>query len=106
MADLIRWLRDQATIDDSDGMPNAAKRGRAIADELLLLRAYRDDVANSIQHALDETCTADEKHCTCVPYLRTKVAELRATLRCVLDNGLDDYWAENNAEWVTRAQNE
>lgn len=39
------------------------------------LEAYKADIANSIRMATDEECTSDEKHCTCVPLLREKLAE-------------------------------
>ena len=65
---------------------------RGLVEEL---EAYKADIENSTKMALDESCTADEKHCTCVPLLRKRVAELEAVVERIRDqvndNDLDPY---------------
>ena len=39
------------------------------------------DYEDAQRAAMDEACTADEKHCTCVPLLRERVRVLEALLR-------------------------
>ena len=48
----------------------------AIARILMELDCYRDATIA----AMDESCDANEKHCTCVPILRQKVKELEDQL--------------------------
>lgn len=45
------------------------------------LRDYKEDVENAVKMSLDEVCTADEKHCTCVPLLRQEVKLLKKDKR-------------------------
>lgn len=40
------------------------------------LENYKEDIEDACKMAMDEVCTADEKHCTCVPLLRLKISEL------------------------------
>lgn len=42
------------------------------------LEAYKADIENACKMAMDEKCSLDQKHCTCVPLLRLKVRELDA----------------------------
>lgn len=51
-----------------------------VPDLIRLLLNWKADVENSIKAAMDEKCDAYERHCTCVPLLRTEVAELKAQL--------------------------
>lgn len=41
------------------------------------LRAWKQQVEDAIKAAMDETCDANERHCTCVPLLRSEVRRLR-----------------------------
>ena len=51
-----------------------------VADALPALLDERDDVAATFRRVLDEKCPTDEVHCTCVPVLRQRIAELEAQL--------------------------
>lgn len=44
------------------------------------LKDYKEDIENAVKMSLDEKCTADEKHCTCVPLLRLEVQRLTKQL--------------------------
>jgi len=39
------------------------------------------NIANATKAAMDETCDANERHCTCVPALRREVKRLEAVIR-------------------------
>jgi len=41
------------------------------------LLAWKDDIENATRAALDESCDANEAHCTCVPLLRAENQRLR-----------------------------
>ena len=50
---------------------------------------------------LDDECAPDEKHCTCVPHLRRRIAELEAQLAAVpkwtlVDDNDPDTWPPND----------
>lgn len=57
---------------------NIASRDAARA-ELAALRSELDDWRNSARMVSGEMC-GDEKHCTCVPLLRNRIAKLEAAL--------------------------
>lgn len=42
------------------------------------LEAYKDDMDNAYKMTMDEKCTLNEMHCTCVPHLKMKIKELEA----------------------------
>lgn len=44
-----------------------------------------DDYKNSARMAADEKCTADERHCACVPYLRKSLDRAKELLGKVRD---------------------
>ena len=54
------------------------ERAAALQDKL-------DDWMNAAAGAMDETCGASEKHCTCVPLLRARVKELESKLPITSD---------------------
>lgn len=58
-----------AKVLDECGPYSLLKVNRELKDKMC---AYN----NSVRMALDENCTADEKHCACVPLLRIKLREL------------------------------
>ena len=41
------------------------------------LRAYKADIENATTGAMDESCDANERHCTCVPLLRAEINRLQ-----------------------------
>lgn len=45
------------------------------------MMAYFDDY----YAVLDDECAPDERHCSCVPHLRRRIAELEAQLAAVFD---------------------
>lgn len=45
------------------------------------LQAKLDDIEGAYRTVIDEKCASDEKHCTCVPHLRRRIAELEEVLR-------------------------
>lgn len=40
------------------------------------LKRERDDYHDDFRTVIDEQCAPDEKHCSCVPHLRKRIAEL------------------------------
>lgn len=58
---------------------------RALCDRADNLEASLDDIRNAMRGAMDETCGLNEKHCTCVPMLRARIAELEAKLPTTAD---------------------
>jgi hypothetical protein len=54
--------------------------------EIKRLREIVDDINNSTRITMDERCTLDEKHCTCVPILRAEIARLTAQLEATAEN--------------------
>ena len=54
------------------------------------LQAEIDDSNESFKMIMDEKCSVDERHCTCVPFLRERITELEKLLRqernCLLDD--------------------
>lgn len=55
--------------------------GRLAAKSHLDAQAKLDDIEDAYRIVIDEKCAPDEKHCTCVPHLRRRVAELEAEVR-------------------------
>lgn len=49
------------------------------------LESELDDLRNAMAGAMDETCGASEKHCTCVPLLRARIKELESKLPVTAD---------------------
>jgi hypothetical protein len=61
-------------------MSRGAWDTRPIEDALRQrIQAYQDDYHN----VMAENCAGDEKHCTCVPPLRKRIAELEARTRWI-----------------------
>ena len=58
--------------------------------ELKRLREWKTDVEDSIKAAMDETCDANERHCTCVPLLRREVKRLQKAENYQLRGKLHD----------------
>lgn len=52
------------------------KSEEAEMKERIRCEDYKADIENACKMAMDEKCTLDQKHCTCVPLLRMKVKEL------------------------------
>ena len=46
------------------------------AAEIERLRLIVDDITNAHRVVMDEACGADERHCTCVPILRSEIEQL------------------------------
>ena len=52
--------------------------------ELKRLREWKTDVEDSTRASMDETCDANERHCTCVPLLRRELKRLQCYPNAVL----------------------
>ena len=56
------------------------KAERSLAEsqaEIKSLQENLKDISGVHSNVMDEKCWPDEKHCTCVPFLRVGIAELR-----------------------------
>ena len=76
------WL-DQAEHDEviSPGFrPQVERKLLDLRARLAEAEDWRADVENAMAGAMDERCDLSERHCTCVPLLRAKVAEAEAAL--------------------------
>jgi len=51
-----------------------------LREENAELREWKADVEDAFHVTMDERCTEDEQHCTCVPHLRRRIKELEAQL--------------------------
>ncbi len=49
-----------------------------LLERIAELEEWKADVENSYRITMDEKCTADEKHCTCVPILKQRIAKLES----------------------------
>jgi hypothetical protein len=58
--------------------------------ELVSLRAELKEYRDDYHRVMSEECASDETHCTCVPALRKRVAELEAALK---EYANPDSWA-------------
>lgn len=54
---------------------------KALHERIKELEAYIADMDNAYEMTMDERCTVDEKHCTCVPFLKQRIKELEVVLR-------------------------
>lgn len=66
------------------------------------------DFIESYQKVIGEECSPDERHCTCVPSLRTRIAELEGALngasRLILVGGPNgDHSFDEGVAWHRRA---
>lgn len=74
----------------------AAAVGAKLDLELEELREWKADIEESWQRIMKEQCPSDERHCTCVPFLRMEIAKLREVIKYTLDidrrqNGVVEY---------------
>ncbi len=46
------------------------------------LETQLSDLTDDFHRVMDEDCSTDEKHCSCVPHLRRRIAELEAPGEC------------------------
>ncbi len=70
--------------DDCAHQPLRCEAARALRDihyEVKQLRRWKADVENSTKIAMDERCTTNEQHRTCVPLLRAKIKRLQELLK-------------------------
>ena len=40
------------------------------------LHAWKEDVKNAFRMTMDEACSGDQKHCTCVPLLKLEIKRI------------------------------
>ena len=40
------------------------------------LHAWKEDVENAFRMTMDEACSGDQKHCTCVPLLKLEIKRI------------------------------
>ena len=59
-------------------MTDWQKRCEYLKTKIKALEFYKDDIENATRMALDERCSLDQKHCTCVPLLRFENTRLQA----------------------------
>ena len=59
-------------------MTDWQKRCEYLKTKIKALEFYKDDIENATRMALDERCSLDQKHCTCVPLLRFEIDRLQA----------------------------
>lgn len=69
------WWRQQLRRPDASLV--AADQLRLIA-HIDALEAKIADYTDACATIIDSSCGTDEKHCTCVPLLRARIAELEA----------------------------
>jgi len=60
-------------------------KNEELREEKKRLKSELDDINDSFKTVMDEKCAKDEVHCTCVPHFKRGVAELRYTLREVVE---------------------
>ena len=77
---------------------------KALQERVRELEDYKADIENATKTATDEECTANEKHCTCVPLLRNRVRELEGLLRHIEAEAIEEDWVIYNEDgdefWV------
>ena len=49
--------------------------------EVSHLKAHQADCDEAYKTVMDERCSANEVHCTCVPFLRVGIAQLKAEIK-------------------------
>ncbi len=52
---------------------------KELCSKVAQLEAELEDWRAASEKVLNEECAPDEKHCTCVPFLRKRIDELEAT---------------------------
>ncbi len=86
-----------AKIDDGDNQDvhEAILKAFAELDEQL------SDITEAHKQVMEERCAPDEHHCTCVPFLRQRIAELEKQVNGLIEFAEDclvyvpDYFREN-----------
>lgn len=88
LRELKEWKRQQMLVWDKvdEHIRNhpEVQIGQSISDIALKflkereeLRAYKEEIENSFKFVMDERCSKNEVHCTCVPFLKSKIKELQ-----------------------------
>lgn len=70
---------------------------------ILDLETQLSDFTDDFHRVMDEDCSTDEKHCSCVPHLRRRIAELEAPGECNSIHKLQAQIRELRAE-ITRLE--
>jgi uncharacterized small protein (DUF1192 family) len=61
---------------EADGLESWKNEATRLRVENERLAAYKKDVEDSYERIMNEECSPDEMHCTCVPLLRNKITDL------------------------------
>lgn len=71
----ICGAEDGGLFDTRTGNHSQCEEIKQLREEVLKLREYKEEIENAYKTTMDEKCTADEQHCTCVPLLKIRIAE-------------------------------
>jgi hypothetical protein len=82
-------LRDHARkclfLPDTEAIDELLDEVNALQARVAELEEWKRDVEDATNASMDERCDMSERHCTCVPLLRTRVRELEGALRPFAD---------------------
>jgi hypothetical protein len=53
---------------------NLRDENTVLREQVLALEVWKADIEATFKMIMDEKCPPDEKHCTCVPFLRMKIS--------------------------------
>lgn len=82
----------------------------AVEAENERLRAFQSDIENATRGACDERCDCNERHCSCVPLLRSALQRARELLResvqecrIIRQEGVEYYPSNLEQRWFVEA---